>query len=357
MKQSAAQLMELARDKSGSRRRELMHRIADLYFEAEVKSNDRVLGMFDEVLGQLASEMESQVRAELAHRIALASVPPRKLIRSFALDESIDVASPILQLSAGLEEEDLLTAVQTRSEAHLRAISRRPNLPASVTGVIVDKAEEETLEVLLANASAELTREAHERLVDRAIGHPALQAAVVRYATLPIDLLNEMYFIVEAALRKVILQRNAQIKPEELDEALRNSRERVSAHRQPLPEDFTRARKRVERAELNGSLDPRGLVTFLRRGDITAYLIALSQLAGVDFEVSRSVHERREVDALAIICKAADFNRISFVTLAVLVLGRENNPMGRAREYGEIYDALPLEVARRTILFWGERRG
>ena len=353
MKHSAAELMELARDRSGERRRELMHRVADMYFQFSPRSDDPALGLFDDILNQLAQEMESKVRAELANRMALARTPLVGLIHSLALDETIDVASPILQLSRSVAEADLIEVARTRSEAHLMALSRRANLPVSVSNMIVERAEESTLEVLLANASANLSREAHERLVDRAMAHPALQGAVVRYAKLPVDLLNEMYFVVEERLRTAILQRNAQIKPEELDELLRQSRERVATRKRPLPEDFARAQKTVKAAEVRGGISPSSLVGFLRSGDTTAYLIAISRLAGVEFETARNIHERRELDALSIICKAASFDRAIFITLAVLVLGRENNPMGRAREYGEIYDALPREVARRTVKFWG----
>jgi uncharacterized protein (DUF2336 family) len=166
-----------------------------------------------------------------------------------------------------------------------------------------------------------------------------------------------MYFVVEARMRSVILQRNAQIKPEELDEALKQSRDRLASRKTNHPPDFARAEKTVKAAEVRGTISPNVLVGFLRSGDTTAYLIAISKLAGTDFETARTIHERRELDALSIVCKAAGFDRAIFITMAVLVLGRENNPMGRAREYGEIYEALPREVAKRTVRFWGDRRG
>ena len=58
------------------------------------------------------------------------------------------------------------------------------------------------------------------------------------------------------------------------------------------------------------------------------------------------------MDALAIVCKAADFDRSLFLTFAVLVLGPDANAMGRAREYGQIYGDLPRDAACRTIRFW-----
>ena len=70
-------------------------------------------------------------------------------------------------------------------------------------------------------------------------------------------------------------------------------------------------------------------------------MVALAELAGIDFHTARLILERRELDALAIVCKAADFERSLFLTFAVLVLDRDADAMGRAREYGELYAALP----------------
>ena len=40
----------------------------------------------------------------------------------------------------------------------------------------------------------------------------------------------------------------------------------------------------------------------------------------------------------------------------MLILDRDANAMGRAREYGELYENLPREAAQRTIRFWRMRR-
>lgn len=86
------------------------------------------------------------------------------------------------------------------------------------------------------------------------------------------------------------------------------------------------------------------------------FLAALSEMADVDFHTARRILERRELDALSIVCKAAGFERSLYLTFAVLILDRDANAMGRAREYGELYDALPREAAQRTIRFWRVRR-
>jgi len=98
------------------------------------------------------------------------------------------------------------------------------------------------------------------------------------------------------------------------------------------------------------------LAGFLRARETTKFLVALSELADIDFHTARRILERRELDALSIVCKAAGFERSLYLTFAVLILDRDANAMGRAREYGELYESLPREAAQRTIRFWRIRR-
>jgi uncharacterized protein (DUF2336 family) len=79
-------------------------------------------------------------------------------------------------------------------------------------------------------------------------------------------------------------------------------------------------------------------------------------MAGIDFHTAQRILEKRELDALSIVCKAAGFDRSLFLTFAVLILDRDANAMGRAREYGELYESLPREAAQRTLRFWRMRR-
>ena len=79
--------------------------------------------------------------------------------------------------------------------------------------MIVDRGDDRTLRVLVANDSAALSRQASEAVVDRALQNPDLHEAVVSRRSLPIDLLNEMYLAVESRLRIRIRARNAELGP------------------------------------------------------------------------------------------------------------------------------------------------
>ncbi|MET3525448.1 DUF2336 domain-containing protein [Phenylobacterium koreense] len=349
-------LIEMAKEPSSERRRELLRGVTDLFFAREEVRRGDELELFDEVLSQLAGEMEEAVRLELAGRMAAAASPPRGLLRDLARDVSIEVARPVLTSSSALTEDDLLSVARTRGQDHLRAISQRPMVSEAVSEAIVERGDDATLGVLLANEGALMSRETHEAVVDRAVENPALHAAVVKRQTLPIDLLNEMYFVVEARLRGEILARNDSLDPAELDAALAAGRKQVAARDGALPPDYAEAEKQIRLLRLRGAITPQLLAGFLRARETTKFLVALSELAEVDFHTVKRIMERRELDALSIVCKAADFDRSLYLTFAVLILDRDANAMGRAREYGELYENLPREAAQRTLRFWRMRR-
>jgi len=348
-------LIDLAREPSSERRRELLRRVTDLFFTVASPEQRPEMPLFDGVLSQLAGEMEEAVRAELAERMADAPTPPPRLLRGLACDVAT-VASPVLTRSVALTPQDLLQVTRSGDQGHLRAISQRRHVPEQVSDAIVERGDDTTLGVLLRNEGAELSRAAHEAAVQRATVNPDLHQAVVDRQSLPVDLLNEMYFVVEARLRDRILQRNAALDPAALEAALQAGRKRVAARDGALPSDYADAETTVRSMMKGQQLNPSALAAFLRNGETTKFQVALSELADVDFHTVRRILERRELDALAILCKAADFDRSLFLTFAVLVLGQETDAMGRAREYGDLYASLPKESAQRTIRFWRVRR-
>jgi uncharacterized protein (DUF2336 family) len=349
-------LMQLAAEPSSERRRELLREVTNLFFsDAEQGHGPTEMALFDDVLGQLAGEMEEAVRAELAQRMASAQRVPASLIRDLASD-SIAVAEPLLARPGPLSLDDQMHVARTQGEDHLRALSRRPGVTAHVTDLIVERGDDETLNVLLRNNDASLSRQSHETLVDRAHANPDLHEAIVDRHGLPIDLLNEMYFVVESRLRDRIMERNSQVDPAELEAALAIGRKKVAMSDGALPADYALAEAAVAAMRKRGAITPQALAGMLRNKEMTRFIVALASLADVDFNTARRILDKKELDALAIICKAADFDRSLFLTFAILILDQDADAMGRARQYGDLYTELPKDAALRTIRFWRMRR-
>jgi uncharacterized protein (DUF2336 family) len=349
-------LIELAREPSSERRRELLREVTDLFLAQQPDRLDPTqMQLFDDVMGRIANEMEEAVRAELSSRLASSPTAPRHVALGLASD-CVAVAAPMLKGSAALSEADLIEVARTRGQEHLRAISQRAEVPEAVSEVIVEHADDTTLKVLLRNEGATLSRQASEAAVDRAHANPALHEAVVERRSLPADLLNELYFIVEARLRDKIMERNAELDPHELQAALEAGRNRLAARDGAVPADYAAAVTEIQAMVRAGELTPTALTAMLRQGHKTKFTIALAQLAEIDFPTARRILEGRHVDPLAIVCKAAGFDQPLFLTFVVLMLDREANGMGRAQEYAELYARLERDTALRAIRFWRLRR-
>ncbi len=348
-------LIALAEEGSSEKRRALLRELTEHFFGAPARSaaEDTLYGA---VLARLADDMEMAVRAELSVRFANTPDAPHSLIRRLANDEAA-VAGAVLAHSPVLTDEDLLGVVRNHGQDHLRAVSTRLSVSEAVSDVIVERGDDETLGTLLRNDGARLSRKASEAAVERAKINPSLHEATVARASLPPDLLNDMYFLVEARLRTQILEQNARMDPALLDAALAAGRARVATDDGALPADYAKCLAYVEELKAAGQLTPQMLARFLRSGSRTSFLIALAQLADIDFHTARQIVERRELDALAVVCKAADLDRALFLTYAVVLLNDDGDAMAKAHSYARMYAELSREAALRTLRFWRMRRG
>ena len=141
-----------------------------------------------------------------------------------------------------------------------------------------------------------------------------------------------------------------------LESALAAGRTRVATEDGALPPDYGECLAYVEELHAAQQLTPTMLARFLRSGSRTSFLIALARLADVDFHTASQIVEKRELDALAVICKAANLDRALFLTFAVVILGSEDNAMGKAHGYAKLYAELQRDAAMRTLRFWRMRR-
>lgn len=349
------ELIALAQEESSDKRRALLRELTGHFFGAPERTETED-ALYGDVLARLAADMEVAVRAELSARFANAPDAPHSLIRRLANDEAA-VAGAVLAHSPVLTDEDLLGVVRKHGQDHLRAVSARASVSEAISDVIVARGDDETLGTLLRNDGARLSREATETAVERARVNPALHEATVERAGLPADLLNDMYFVVEARLRARILEQNARMDPALLDAALTAGRTRVATDDGALPADYAECLAYVEELDAAGQLTPQMLARFLRSGSRTSFLIALAQLSDIDFHTARQIVERRELDALAVVCKSADLDRALFLTYAVVLLNDDGDAMAKAHSYARMYAELSREAALRTLRFWRMRRG
>ncbi|TRO96531.1 DUF2336 domain-containing protein [Glycocaulis profundi] len=349
-----SRLSELAKEKSSERRRELMRQVTDLFFESPPAEGSPLQGQFDGILSAIAQETAADARRELSDRFADAAQAPRGLIMQLARD-AIEVARPILERSARLNEDDLLRIVHEKGEAHMRAISGRAVVPEKVSEIIVEKGDDHTVARLVGNEGAQLSRAAHETVAKRAETSPVLQAPLAQRSDTPPDLLHDLMMVVETSLRERIMSRFEAMEDGAVEAALAASRARLEK-RLSEDRDIAEARKWIQQRQLRKELDGALLARLLRERETVKFCVGFAELTGLDYHAARRAVEHEDIDLLALVCKASGFDRAIFVTFAVLRSGAKSDGMAQAREMGQLYDGIDPEAAQRTLRFWRMRK-
>ena len=76
-----ALLLDLAKEKSGEKRRDLLIQLTDVFLARTASRTEREAALFDEVVAAIASDLETRVRVELARKIAVSDAPVSRTAR------------------------------------------------------------------------------------------------------------------------------------------------------------------------------------------------------------------------------------------------------------------------------------
>src|ERR1700733_8444110 len=133
-----AELEDAIQSGSKDRRVDTLRRVTDLFVADADRLNDQQIEVFDDVLGHLIKRMEAKALAELSRRLGPINNAPTDIVRRLARDDNITVAEPVLTQSARLSDNDLIDIANTKTSAHLLAISARPQIGTGVTDVLLE---------------------------------------------------------------------------------------------------------------------------------------------------------------------------------------------------------------------------
>ncbi len=348
-----ALLLDLAKEGSSEKRRELLRQITDVFLAAPDQRNEKEAVLFDEIVGAVAADLETQVRVELARKVAESNAPLNRTARRLAMDH-IEVARPVIERSHALTEKDILDVIEQKSQDHMMAVTKRPDIGENVSSALVAKGEDRVVASLLENRTARMDRRTFEAVADRAQVSPVLHAPFVRNQHVPLDLLNNVYLKVENGLRREIMRKFHGVSPAELEAALEASRNHLSSAYGALPADYQECKDQVDAMDKRGALKPPVLVQLLRENRRTAFYIAFSKLVDVEFDLTRRLVQAKDIDALAMLCRGAGFDRGLFVTISLLVVD-DGGGLSKTDEYGKLYEQVPVAAAQRALRFWKVR--
>lgn len=343
-----AYLLELARDKSGNRRKILAETISDLFNGKKQVLNERERALMFDIMHKMVRDAEMAVRKIIAEQVAKLPDAPGNLVKLLANDE-FEVAYSILHESAVLKDEDLIEVIQHRTREHQLTIAVRSNVSESVSGALVETGNESVITTLLKNSGASISLATMEYLIEESKRVDAFQEPILRREDLDPELAKRMYLWVSAALRKYILK-NFDLDQSILDDLLEKSAQSTYGSLK------SKSDKLAQEVDKEGLGLEKMMIRALRDGEIFLFEAMFRRLTRLRNTLVKRILFEPGGEGLAIACKAASMKPEDFST--IYTLSRISiTPSGRishedTQKILEFYENITPKAAKEVVARW-----
>jgi uncharacterized protein (DUF2336 family) len=347
------ELEEVIQRGTRQKRVETLQRVTALFLDGASRYKDEHVDLFDDVFGLLIEEIEAKARAELSNHLAPVCNAPVKVLRALANDDDITVAGPVLKLAPRLAETDLISVANSKSQAHLQAISARPTLGEAITDVLVRRGGREVAHGVADNRGARISASSFVRLVKRAEADGILAEKVGLRSDVPAPLFRELLTKATAVVHARLLAAAAPDIKAEIWRVLEKVSEEVGAR--VGPRDYRAAQRIVLSLDRAGQLDEAAIVAFCSDGKYEETVVGLATLTKVPISVADRLMGGERPDPVLILCKAID---LGWPTVRAIITLRPGAPGSSSQGLDAAfanYGRLSASTAQRVVRFWQVR--
>ncbi len=300
----------LAGDADHDVRGTLADKIGRLAPTLSADARDKVGRIAYDTLEALAQDQVARVRRILAEALKDATQAPPAVIRRLARDAEEQVASPVLQFSPLLTDEDLLEIIASNpTTARLCAISQRAAVAPPVADAVAGTDDEAAIVALLTNPNAQIREETLDKLIDRAEPIVTWHGPLVRRPRLPARAAAKLArFVADGLL--AALQARSDLSAEAMEEVRRTVDRRLAGSNarsgigNSTPADAMNMATELQKA---GRLDESMVGEAVRSGDREFAIAALAVRSGLDAELIRKVAAARDAKGMTAIAWKARF--------------------------------------------------
>jgi uncharacterized protein (DUF2336 family) len=344
------ELEDILQHGSARRRAQALRRITTLFLDGASLFNEEHVRLFDDVFNRLIDEIESKARAELSHRLAPLANAPGELISRLARDDDISVAGPVLRQSRRLAEVDLVEIAETKSQAHLLAISSRAGIAETVTNVLVRRGDRAVAHSVAENRGALLSNDSFTLLVERAEGDDALAERVGQRPDIPPPLFRALLLKATAVVQaRLFVSATPEVQAE-----IRSVLARVSKEvgTRSAPRDYRAAQSTVAALRGRGELNEGKILDFAKATQYDEMIAGLADLCGVPIDVVDRLMGGERPDPILILCKSVGWGWPTARAIMGARLGpKANSSQGLDAAYSN-FERLTAATAARVIRFW-----
>ena len=346
-----ADLEDAVQHGSTEKRLETLRRITNLFLVDSEKLNEEQVQVFDEVLSHLIIRMESKALVELSERLAPINNAPIDVVQSLARHDEIAVAGPVISMSERLSTRDLIEIAQTKSQAHLLAMTKRSSLNESVTDTLIERGNRQVIGRLVENTGARFSETGYAQLAGKVETDETIFEKLGLRTDIPLHVFRQLLARATEAVRARLLALAPQDKEDEIRGILLSiSAETLETVKQT--HDFTKAQSIVQRMHEAGELNQMVLLEFAKAHRYAETVAALATLCSAPIDMIERMFNDGSNEALLIPCKAAG---LSWLTLRALLNANSADntiPKDALDKAKNDYIRLSQPTAQRVLRFW-----
>jgi uncharacterized protein (DUF2336 family) len=347
-------LDDIVKDVSPARRAEAIRKLGLLFAQSAGRFNAQHVALFDGVIKGLLPQTDSDVRADLAARIASLTNAPPSVVRELVNDDAIRVAGPLLVASPLIDEPTLLGIARLKGQPHLLAISQRPEISANVTDLILRRGEREVVRSVARNTTAAFSTQGYSNLVQRSVDDGMLAIAVGQREDLPAPLLQQLLSESVDLVRRKMFQAAS---PARKTKLARTMVEMVTDGDVPSARrDYTQAQKTIVDLHKSGGLNQETLARFAQDRKFEETVAAIAAISGLSVETVDQLVSSGKRDSMLILGRGLGLEWAVVRALLAVRLAPGRMPSATDVEDARVnFERLALPTAQRMMKFWKDR--
>lgn len=338
-----------SKDISG--RADALRRIADLFTSGSGRYSGEQIELFDDVMSSLLTQVDVAARSAFGISVMEAEDAPPHTLRALALDDSIEVAGPILSRCVHLSERVLIEGALSKSQEHLMAISRRKMLSEAVTDALVDRGNPAVVRSTAANHGAKFSESGLSKLTSQASADQELAISIWSRPDIPRSHLLRLFSEASEVVRARMLEADSG-KARLIDDMLAQGLERLQAGSRDQSAAYASAEAYVRGLHDAGELDEVRLHDFAEANQFENALVAFKLICDVPIGVIERAMVEDSAERVIVLARAAGLSWET--TSAILKLRARNHGQSReevARSV-ESFRKLQPETAKKALQFY-----
>lgn len=168
--------------------------------------NEKEKKIAEDIFRLIANDVEVQVRKELAESLKKCPSLPHDIVQKIINDVST-VATPMIQFSTLLTEQDLVEIIKTKDEEKQIAVARRQDVPFRVSETLIEEASERPVVSLISNEKANISDYAYQRLMERFKDCESIHRPLLMRSHIPVRIFEKLINVISDTLKKQLLMR------------------------------------------------------------------------------------------------------------------------------------------------------